>query len=77
MTLLMRSNDAVLLSYVSALLADFGIQAMIADRNISAVEGSIGAFPCRVLVIDEQWDRARQLLEDAGLGKWCVERETE
>jgi len=42
---LLRSNDAVLISYVSALLEEEGIGFMVADTNMSVLEGSIG--PCR------------------------------
>jgi hypothetical protein len=36
------------------------------------MEGSIGAFPRRVLVRDDDWSRAAQLLEEADLGQWIV-----
>ncbi len=68
MTLLIRTNDLVLLSYVGSLLEDAGIEAIILDQNISAVEGSIGIFPRRVMVADEAADRARYVLREAGLG---------
>ncbi len=36
----LRTNDAVLLSYVEALLADAGIAAVVLDANMSVLEGS-------------------------------------
>jgi hypothetical protein len=39
---------------------------MVVDRNMSVLEGSIGIFPRRILVGEEQLDAARQLLEEAG-----------
>ena len=42
---LLRSNDAVLISYVSALLEEEGIGFMVADTNMSVLEGSVGALP--------------------------------
>ena len=39
---LLRSNDPVLISYVSALLEEDGIAFMVADTNMSVLEGSIG-----------------------------------
>ena len=42
MRALVETNDPVLLSFLEALLRDAGIEAAVLDRNISAVEGSIG-----------------------------------
>jgi hypothetical protein len=66
---LLKSNDAVLLSYVKTLLTQAELESIIADQNISLVEGSIGVFPRRVLVRKADWDRARRVLIDAGLGR--------
>jgi hypothetical protein len=63
---LVRTNDAVLISAIEALLKGARIEHMVVDQNISILEGSIGIFPRRVLVGDDQFDAARQLLEDAG-----------
>lgn len=65
---LLRSNDAVLISYVSALLEEEGIGYMVADTNMSVLEGSIGALPRRVLVETERAERARRILIEAGIG---------
>jgi hypothetical protein len=72
---LVLTNDLVLISYVEALLADQGIEATVFDRNMSLMEGSIGAFPRRLVVSGEAWDRARRILQDAGLGEWVVDHE--
>jgi hypothetical protein len=72
---LILTNDLVLISYVEALLADQGIEAIVFDRNMSLMEGSIGAFPRRLVVSDDVWDRARRILKDAGLGEWVVDHE--
>ena len=63
---LVRTNDAVLISAIEALLKGADINHMVVDQNMSVLEGSIGIFPRRVLVADDQLDAARQLLEDAG-----------
>ena len=65
---LIRTNDAVLVSAVVALLEGAGIRSMVFDQNMSVLEGSLGVLPRRVLVADEHEFRARKLLEDAGLG---------
>jgi hypothetical protein len=66
---LLRTNDLVLISYVEALLRDAGIAAFVADQNMSIIEGSLGVLPRRVMVADEEIDRARKLLREAGIGK--------
>jgi hypothetical protein len=64
---LLRTNDAVLISAIEALLSGAGIAHVVVDQNISVLEGSIGAFPRRILVGADQLDAARRLLTDAGL----------
>jgi hypothetical protein len=65
---LVRTNDAVLISAIEALLNGADITHMVVDQNMSVMEGSIGIFPKRILVGDDEIDDARQLLEDAGFG---------
>lgn len=64
---LTRTNDPVLLSFLTALLADEGIAHAVADTNFSVIEGSIGAFPRRVLVDAARIDEARALVVEAEL----------
>jgi hypothetical protein len=66
---LLRTTDAVLLSYIHSLLNDAGISLIVADAHVSAVEGSIGAFPRRVFVDTGDWHESVLILTDAGLGK--------
>ena len=66
---LVRTNDAVLISAIEALLNGARIRHMVVDRNMSVLEGSIGIFPRRILVDEDQIDAARRLLEDAGFGE--------
>jgi hypothetical protein len=65
---IVRTNDAVLVSAISALLEGAAIHYLVFDQNMSVLEGSLGVLPRRILVADGQELRARQLLEDAGLG---------
>ena len=66
---LIRTNDAVLITAIEALLKGADIGHMVVDQNISVLEGSIGIFPRRILVEDDQLMAARTLLENAGFGK--------
>jgi putative signal transducing protein len=63
---LVRTNDAVLISAIEALLKGADIAHMVVDQNMSVLEGSIGIFPRRILVSDNEIEAARRLLEDAG-----------
>jgi hypothetical protein len=65
---LLRTNDPVLLSFVSALLEEAEIAFIVLDTNMSVLEGSIGILPRRVLVEEGGIDRARSLLTEAGVG---------
>jgi len=65
---LLRSNDAVLLSYVSSLLEAGAIGFMVADSNMSVLEGSIGILPRRILVESDKIGQARRILTEAGIG---------
>jgi hypothetical protein len=69
---ILRSNDAVLLSFAESVLRDAGVAAMVADQHISVLEGSIGAFPRRLLVTDDDWQTAHRLLSAAGLDEWLI-----
>lgn len=63
---LLRTTDPVRLSWLSALLADAGIDATVLDTHTSVLEGSIGAIPRRLVVADSDWSRARAILGEAG-----------
>lgn len=63
---LLRTNDSVRLSWLTALLADARIESIILDTHTSIVEGSIGAIPRRLVVADEDYAPARRVLENAG-----------
>ncbi len=65
---LVRTTDAVLISAIEALLKSADIGHMVADQNMSVLEGSIGIFPRRILVGEDEFASARQLLAEAGFG---------
>ncbi|HEX3708829.1 MAG TPA: DUF2007 domain-containing protein [Pseudolabrys sp.] len=64
---IVRTNDAVLVSAVGALLDGAGIRHMVLDQNMSVLEGSLGVLPRRVLVGEDDAAAARRVLTDAGL----------
>ena len=63
---LVRTNDAVLITAIEALLNGAQIKHLVVDLNMSVLEGSIGIFPRRILVDEDQFDAAQRLLEEAG-----------
>jgi hypothetical protein len=62
---LLRTNDPVTLSWIDALLREAGLACVILDAHTSIIEGSIGAIPRRVMVAEEDFERARALLAAA------------
>jgi hypothetical protein len=68
MSEILRSNDLVLISAIEALFKAANVVYFVADLHISGLEGSIGAFPRRILVETDRLNFARRLLIDAGLG---------
>ena len=73
MTEILRTNDPVLISFAVHLLRQAGCEPVVADEHISIMEGSIGAFPRRLLVPEDCETTARQVLRDADLGQWLTQ----
>jgi hypothetical protein len=65
---IVRTNNAVLISAVEALLKGADIPHVVLDQHMSVLEGSLGVLPRRVLVADDYAAEARTLLTEAGLG---------
>ena len=63
---LLRSNDLVFLSWATAVLQDAGVEVLVMDQHMSVLEGSIGALPRRLMVIDDDAEPARRALRQAG-----------
>ena len=66
---LLRTNDIVLISFVEVLLRDAGIEPLVADQNMSVLDGSLGVLPRRVLVREDQLERARDIVTSAGIAE--------
>jgi hypothetical protein len=62
---LLRTNDAVRLSWAQAVLNDAGIECLVLDHHASLVEGSIGAIQRRLMVAEQDETRARAVLRAA------------
>ena len=59
---LVRTNNAVLITAIEALLKSADIPYMVLDQHMSVLEGSLGMLPRRIVVDQEYWEAARQLL---------------
>ena len=69
---LFRSNEMVFLSWAEALLKSEDIEMIVLDGHMSVLEGSVCAIPRRVMVADEDYNRACRALRDAGEGDRLV-----
>jgi hypothetical protein len=69
---LVRTNDPGIISVVEGLLGGAEIPYQVTDRNMSVIEGSIGAIQVRILVPDAREAEARELLVDTELGGWLT-----
>lgn len=61
------TNDLVKMSFACHLLAENDIEYFLFDTGISAVEGSIGAFPRRLMVENSDFSHAKRVLSNASL----------
>jgi len=61
---LLRTNDPTIIAYASALLQGEGIICFPIDVHMSALEGSIGILPRRVMVHERDHFRAAAILDD-------------
>jgi hypothetical protein len=62
---LAKSTNPVFISWLRAMLADEGIESFVFDEQISIMEGSIGIFPRRIMVPDDDLAKATRLLDEA------------
>lgn len=65
MRAVLKTNNAVLLGFAQALLADAGIAAEIFDDHMSVMDGSLGILPRRLMVLDEDYVQASRVLWEA------------
>ena len=62
---LLRTNDLVLISWLTAVLGEVGIEIIVFDAHTSILEGSANAIRRRVMVIDEDHDEAKKTFLEA------------
>jgi hypothetical protein len=59
----LKTNDPVLLNFAEVLLTDSGIKAIVFDSHMSVMDGSIGILPRRLMVSDDEFERASDILK--------------
>ncbi|MCF6275697.1 MAG: DUF2007 domain-containing protein [Robiginitomaculum sp.] len=67
MIAIIKTNNTVTISYAQSVLNDHDIGWFVADTHASIIEGSIGAIPRRLMVLDEDVIDAKKVLAEAGL----------
>lgn len=67
MIAVIKTNNPVILSYARSILNDEGIDCYVADTHASIIEGSIGAIPQRLMVLEDDAEEARKALSKSGL----------
>ena len=67
MKVLFSTNDITKFVYAETILNSNDIISFALDENISVLEGSIGILPRRLMVLENDFERASELLKDFGL----------
>ena len=64
---LFSTNDITKFVYAETILNSNDIVSFTLDENIGVLEGSIGILPRRLMVLENDYEQALELLEDFGL----------
>ena len=64
MKVFVKSNEIIFLSWVKHQLKENEIDFHVFDEFISSIEGSITAFPIRILVSNDDYNKAKKLIEN-------------
>ncbi len=64
---LFSTNDITKFVYAETILNSNDIVSFTLDENISVLEGSIGILPRRLMVLENDYEQALELLKDFGL----------
>ena len=68
----LKTNNPVELNFAEVVLKDAGIESVVFDAHMSVLDGSMVILPRRLMVADDEVDRAVTLLREA-LGKATFE----
>ena len=62
MQILIRSNDIIYLTWVKSILSHNNIEFFVLDDSMASTEGNISAIPVRILVDDNDLEKAKYLI---------------
>ena len=65
MRVVLKTTDPVVLNFAANLLSQEGIESVIFDTHASVMDGSMGFLPRRLMVLDEDFAQADELLRAA------------
>jgi hypothetical protein len=65
MRAVLKTIDPVVLDFAANVLSQEGIESVVFDTHASVMDGSMGFLPRRLMVRDEDFDRAYGLLREA------------
>jgi len=65
MRAVLKTIDPVVLNFAANVLSQEGIESVVFDTHASVMDGSMGFLPRRLMVSDEDFVRAMELLRDA------------
>ena len=65
MRAVLKTTDPVVLNYAANVLEQEGIESVVFDTHASVMDGSMGFLPRRLMVLDDDFDRAQKLLRQA------------
>ncbi len=65
MRAVLKTTDPVVLNYAANVLEQEGIESVVFDTHASVMDGSMGFLPRRLMVLDDDFDRAQRLLRQA------------
>ncbi len=64
---LLRTNDPTVIAFATALLRGEGIEVFLLDDNMSALDGSLGILPRRLMVRAHEHAAAVRAMRDNGI----------
>ncbi len=62
---LTRTNDVIFISFLEHRLGEEGIDVLVLDQFTSVLEGSAGAIPRRLMVLEDDYPAACKVLAEA------------
>jgi hypothetical protein len=65
MRAVLKTIDPVVLDFAANVLSQEGIESVVFDTHASVMDGSMGFLPRRLMVRDEDFDRAFGILREA------------